>query len=1084
MFSLCLCGSVALWLILIKMKTKYKIIFIIILVILFVILYNVTKAQEKWRTITTKNGLSNRFIKTLKTDGKKVYIATANGLAIYDNSKKKIIKVLKIKDGLPDNYISAIAVEKEYIWIGTGKGLARYNKKSSKIITFTKKDGLVDNAVSSVLVDGDFLWVGTKFWGISRYDKVINKWQSFSIINGLVDNVINCMSIEGGYLWVGTKNGLSYYDKITGLWGGYDTTQGLQEGNIRSIVIAGQYLWLGTINGLIRFDKYEEIFKLYTTEDGLADDYIQNLNLDGIYLWIGTFSGVTRYNIIDDNWFTYTTKDGLIENSVSTIEVAGNYIWFGTDGNAISIFDKEIPQASISPLSYYSKPGQMIIMGTAYDTYNIDSYKIEYKNEAMKSFVSTGVVNLKTGNVIHDKLSKWEVKKLFNINYDVRLIVTDKKGNKNTALNSFTVDTKPPQMTLNLLPEAVKVSSVYLKGTYIDNNITKILININNKTKEKADLNRILKQYSKEIPLAKGLNNITITAYDIANLSSEINTKIVYDKEKPIITLDTFPEKSNDREVEINGKIFDSGIQRIVLNPGNEEIPFKKEKDNSFTFEHELKLEPGFNKFEISVYDFVGNKAVVSPVIEFVSSLPVVSIDKSRLRVSERDFTVMGSWSDDNINYILIEPFNERAKIDMQNRKFSLKTRLKKGENVITANIIDKNGNKYFDVVRVYYSTEKSALTLANLTDFTFHKKFSINGFYNEPNLKMLILNPGKIQISVDKANQKFSMDLNLKEGKNDFKLTMIDKYGAEFSKSFSIILDRSEPDIDLSKIPSTVYFQTLKIKGAFEDENIDKIYIMPGNLNLKINKKRKTFSGNTILNEGENKLQFIAVDKAGNKSEIKKTVTLLSSAAMGTTQGEITSEYVQQLKKEIIRLRALLQGGGRLIYKEREFSLPKKTGLALVPFSRLKGTSLFEISKKYLGQYVYIDFINKYNNISKIRKNKLLVLPTKKFIKNYVKINNKKIKDILDIVAISYKYSDRNSSVFKQKIAYFLFKKNFISKKGFNFLLRNGFIKGDDFLLSINKRKTSSLHYVINVHFSKSFVGIDIKTNKLYGKK
>ncbi|MBU1076494.1 MAG: hypothetical protein KKH98_04335, partial [Spirochaetes bacterium] len=593
------------------MKYKdYKTLFVVLLVFIFLVLYNIGKAQEKWRSIVTSDGLPNRFIKDVKTDGKKVYIATANGVAIYDNVRKKIIKVLQEKDGLGNNYVSALAVDKDHLWIATDNGLSRFDKKTEKIVNFTKNDGLVDNNLSAVVVDGDFIWVGTKFWGIGRYDKAINKWQTFSVINGLVDNAINCMQVEGSFLWVGTKNGLSYYDKITGLWGGYDTTQGLQEGNIRSIEISGQFLWLGTINGLIRLDKYEETFKLYTTEEGLADDYIQSLTLDGIYLWIGTFSGVTRYNVVEDNWFTYTSKDGLIENSVSAMDVDGNYIWFETDGSGISVFDKEIPQAYISPSSFYSKAGEIMLLGTAYDYNNISSYEIDYKNEAMKSFVAAGVTKLGSGNVIDDDLARWDVRKLFNINYDVRLSVTDKNGQKNTAIYSITVDTKPPQITLNILPEAVKVPTVFLRGTFIDDNIAKILININDKTKEKADLNRILKQYSKEIPLTKGLNNIKIIAYDIGNLSSEVNTKIVYDKEKPIIALDPYTKKSKEREARISGRIMDSGIQRIVLNPGNEEIPYTKQDDGSFLFDYELKLEPGFNKFEISAYDYVGNKTV------------------------------------------------------------------------------------------------------------------------------------------------------------------------------------------------------------------------------------------------------------------------------------------------------------------------------------------------------------------------------------------------------------------------------------------------------------------------------------------
>ncbi len=687
---------------------KYKKIFVIVLVVLFIILYSVSRAAEKWQSLT--EGLPNKFIKDIKTDKKMVYIGTPGGLVIYDASKKKITKVLKKIDGLGANYISCLAIGKEYVWIGTDNGLSRYNKETGKIDNFTENDGLADNDVSAVAVDGDFIWVGTKWSGISRYDKTVNTWQTFNIMNGLIDNTINCIAAEGEFVWVGNNTGLSYYDKIYGMWRGYDTSMGLQEGNIRSIEVAGQYLWLGTVNGLIQYDKYEETFKLYTTTDGLADDYIQKLRLDGLYLWIGTFSGVTRYNVLKGDWYTYTEKDGLIENSVNCLEVDGNYIWFGTDGSGISIFDKEIPQASISPFSYYDKPGNIVLMGTAFDYDKIGSYKIEYKNEAMKEFVFAGVNVLKQDNVIQDKLANWDVSQLFNINYDVRLTVVDKKGNKNIAIDSIQVDTTPPELTLNLLPEAVKESAFFIKGTYFDNNITIILIGINDKTKEKTDLNRLLKTYSKEINLDKGINNITIKAYDIADLSTEIKAEIVYDKEKPVLTLKPYPKQAPDRKVLLQGDITDSGIQRVVLNPGNIEIPFTRNEDNTFSFEQEVELGTGFNKFEITVYDFVGNKAVENPVIEYTSSAPFVVIDKDILRTAEPDFEIKGTWGGDDIDYIMIEELKQNAQMDFDKKTFSLKTKLKKGENIITANVYNKDGNKSFDVTTILFTTEKSAI--------------------------------------------------------------------------------------------------------------------------------------------------------------------------------------------------------------------------------------------------------------------------------------------------------------------------------------------------------------------------------------
>ena len=74
--------------------------------------------------------------------------------------------------------------------------------------------------------------------------------------------------------------------------------------------------------------------------------------------------------------------------------------------------------------------------------------------------------------------------------------------------------------------------------------------------------------------------------------------------------------------------------------------------------------------------------------------------------------------------------------------------------------------------------------------------------------------------------------------------------------------------------------------------------------------------------------------------------------------------------------------------------------------------------------------------------------------------------------------------SKFKKKLAFNLYKKNIITKKGFNFLVKNNYYKGDNFLISINNRRRSGKPYVINVIYNKSFMNIDVKSNKLYGRK
>ena len=110
--------------------------------------------------------------------------------------------------------------------------------------------------------------------------------------------------------------------------------------------------------------------------------------------------------------------------------------------------------------------------------------------------------------------------------------------------------------------------------------------------------------------------------------------------------------------------------------------------------------------------------------------------------------------------------------------------------------------------------------------------------------------------------------------------------------------------------------------------------------------------------------------------------------------------------------------------------------------------------------------------------------MPTKPYIKKYVKISNPGIKSVLDIVAISYKYSNKNYNKFRQKLGYYLYKKNFITRKDYKFFIKNRYIKAKNFNLSINSKRKSNTPYNINVTFNKSFMDVSVRHNKLYGKK
>ncbi len=1035
------------------MKRWHKIILFIFLFVFFTFLFTITEAEEKWKHISKEQGLPSRFIKCIKSDGRYLWIGTANGLVKYDIKRKRVVKIFKSRrKGLIDNYITDILIDGNTVWIGTAGGLSRYNKKTGKFINYTKGKGLSDNFVTSLVKDGDYIWVGTSLWGVDRYDKSTRRWENFSILQGLIDNSVTCLLADESFVWVGTKKGLSFYDRLTGLWDAYDVTRGLPNNEITSIDLDGEYIWCGTAGGLAQINKYEQTVKTFTTSDGLADDYVLSVKVDGRYIWVGTFSGVSRYDKKTGKWITYTTTEGLSENSVSAIEIDGNYIWFGTDGGGLSRFDKLLPQAFISPLSHYFKPGRIKIIGSAFSYYGIKKYKLSYKSDSMAKWVSSGI-NIKSDEVKTGILAEWNVKKLMNnVIYYLKLETYDKKGRKNVYTKPFVIDTKPPRIVVDYIPEAIKEPTLILRGKFIEENLLKIIIKPQNIT---AKVNKLTRRFIAEIPLKKGENNIEVIGFDIANQKGGIKFKIIYDAEKPEIVLDKYPEEVKVPEVILKGKVKDSSLQKLILNPGKVNIKFKQEKPGIYSFKVKAKLKTGENLLQLVAYDKVGNKTTVYPRINYAGTFPYISLDKSKLKVTSPFYTVKGTWSDNNIDYIFIEPFKKRAKINYKKRTFSLKVKLQEGENLITATIYDKDKQSNFDVMTVVYEKEGSRIEITEASEYTKEKEVTIKGKYKEKNLSKIYVLPGKKSAVVDFKKKKFFVKVDLKSEKNKFTVVLLDKYGNKTKADVTIIRDTIPPKLNIDKLPQVVSVPQIKIKGTFKEKYIDKIIINPGERECKVDYRNSKFEGIVTLNKGDNELEVVAFDKAGNKT-VKK-IKIVYTPGVVVTAAE--TEDIKKLKEEIRRLKELLKTRRviRITERPKKFRIShKKSAFFLIPVEKNK--SLVDIVKKTYGNLVYFKFITEVNFGRRNEENRI-VLPSKRLLIELRKLNSN-LKEIMKLAGISYYYSGGNPKKFKKHFISSLIRKNIISVEQGIELVKKGTTKIDGLVIGFKEKKRKGIYF------------------------
>ena len=245
-------------------------------------------------------------------------------------------------NGLPDNHVYSVLVDDERIWAATDNGLAVYENHAWK--TYTTKDGLAHRAVLSLALDhntGD-VWAGT-MGGLSRISG--GRIDSYTQLNsGLSNDVVYGVGVEGENVWVATAAGGCRLNTRTGQWTLYnERNTPMNEIWVYAVSAASDKVYFAVWgSGLLeytqktgRWDKYDDpdgeneivLFK----DQGLIHEIVTSVSYVNGIVWAATYFGDSRYD--GRYWHNFLTKDsGLPSNFTNTVKgVDADHAWFGTD---------------------------------------------------------------------------------------------------------------------------------------------------------------------------------------------------------------------------------------------------------------------------------------------------------------------------------------------------------------------------------------------------------------------------------------------------------------------------------------------------------------------------------------------------------------------------------------------------------------------------------------------------------------------------------------------------------------------------------------------------------------------------------
>ena len=259
-------------------------------------------SQEKFKTFTVDDGLSDNSISALAQDGQgNVWVLTSIELNKFSNGKFSPVSI---------DHVRSIFADQQGALIGTADGLSVY--KDEKI---TRYPGKIVTAVYRNR-KGE-IWLGVKDQGLSR------------LVNGTItpvlqtEEILSILEDQDQALWLGTRNGLRHISKVSQTHPEiHSAVTSLMEDREGSI-------WITTVgSGIHRLRP--SAFITFGFREGLENPHACCIlqDHDGVF-WIGTDRGLSRWK---DRAFTnYDTP-----SPVRTIALDSHKnIWIGTTSGVL-----------------------------------------------------------------------------------------------------------------------------------------------------------------------------------------------------------------------------------------------------------------------------------------------------------------------------------------------------------------------------------------------------------------------------------------------------------------------------------------------------------------------------------------------------------------------------------------------------------------------------------------------------------------------------------------------------------------------------------------------------------------------------
>ncbi|MEY0679289.1 Ig-like domain-containing protein [Providencia rettgeri] len=333
--------------------------------------------------------------------------------------------------------------------------------------------------------------------------------------------------------------------------------------------------------------------------------------------------------------FTLTEPliDGTHDYHIRVTDIAGN---LGTDNLTGKItVDTQAPEilGGLNNTTDSSHKGDNIT--------NINKPKFSGVTEA--EAVIALEIDGKIYQGVADEKGKWAISvtdALIDKTYDYRIEVKDAVGNRQALTGQMTIDTKAPELVghLDVMTDSgekgddiTNINTPKFSGTTEPD--TQVFLTIDNHTYEQKANKLGQWEISVLNPLAEGVHDYEINAYDKAGNQAQQSGKVTIDTKAPELVsgLDIMTDsgEKGDDITNVNTPKFSGTTEpdtHVFLTIDNHTYEQKANKLGQWEISVLNPLAEGVHDYEVNVYDQAGNQAQVKGNLTIYSDLPDATV--------------------------------------------------------------------------------------------------------------------------------------------------------------------------------------------------------------------------------------------------------------------------------------------------------------------------------------------------------------------------------------------------------------------------------------------------------------------------